>query len=63
MNADLLSTFEIVSETLVQHRASTRGVVIGKVLRAKLGNEVADVRFWYNWENGSLHHIDSIPVA
>lgn len=63
MTADLLATFEIISETIVQHTSSTRGVVIGKVQRVKLGDMVADVRFWFNWETGSLHHIDSVPVA
>jgi len=62
-SAALLASFEIISEHEVLHRADTRGVVIAKVQRCRMGGVVADVRTWVQWETGAVHHIDSVPVA
>jgi hypothetical protein len=61
--AALIDSFEIISEKNILHRVGTRGVVIAKVQRCRLGDSVADVRTWVQWETGAVHHIDSIPVA
>lgn len=55
--------FEIISDTDIQHRVGTRGIVIAKVQRCRLGGLLADVRTWVQWETGAVHHIDHVVVS
>ena len=46
----------IESDTLIQHPAETRGVVISRVqtIRNTDTGELTTVRFWTQWETGRL---------
>jgi len=54
--------FEVISEADILHKVGTRGVVIAKVQRCRLGDMIADVRTWVQWETGAIHHIDHVPA-
>lgn len=52
----------ILSDTQVMHRADHRGVVIGRQQVIMVDGAKYRVDFWYQWETGRLHHVDSVAI-
>lgn len=53
---------EIISDTPVIHRSDAKGLRIGRQQIVKINGQIFRCDYWYQWETGSLHHVDSVPV-
>ncbi len=53
---------EVIEDREIRHLAGTCGVRIGRVQIVKFEGVLTEVRFWYQWETGKLHHIDSFEI-
>jgi hypothetical protein len=55
---------ELLSSESVKHRADTRGIVVGRVDRVRLGERTFEHTYWYTWDAPGcpIHHMDSREV-
>lgn len=60
----LLNSYEILSVHHTQHRADTKGVVIGKVEVVRMGGRTFKNTYWYVWDAPGcpLHHVDGVEI-
>jgi len=52
--------YEILTDRQVLHRADTRGIVVTQVQTIRVEGRLFEVKFWRDWETGSLQRVDSV---